>query len=256
MAAANAPPGDGADHPRSPSGGRPKATAIKASLQTGHTPGLTLDYAALPPPRHVVEVALPDWSAERTSSEIVGNQPIVWILGYRGLENSGQKTDNLKHIHRVFQRLGYGRIVSDKMPTSNWSVLWSFVYPFVELEQEISNLRPHQRVNHWPGTGFLHKLTLVTSDFRFVPKAFRLPNQKDDFLKFAEQHPEKLFVQKNNGHRGVQVKTVSEMNVTASGTFIQEFITNPFLIDGFKFDIGVYTYITSVDPLRIYVSDS
>ncbi len=36
-------------------------------------------------------------------------------------------------------------------------------------------------------------------------------------------------------------------------TFLQEFISNPLLIDGYKFDIGVYVVITSVKPLRIYV---
>ena len=28
---------------------------------------------------------------------------------------------------------------------------------------------------------------------------------------------------------------------------------DPLLIDGYKFDIGLYTMITSIDPLRIYV---
>ena len=28
---------------------------------------------------------------------------------------------------------------------------------------------------------------------------------------------------------------------------------DPLLIDGYKFDIGIYTMITSIDPLRIYV---
>ncbi len=39
------------------------------------------------------------------------------------------------------------------------------------------------------------------------------------------------------------------------GSFSQEFVTNPLLVSGHKFDIGVYTVITSIDPLRIYVFD-
>ena len=36
---------------------------------------------------------------------------------------------------------------------------------------------------------------------------------------------------------------------------MQEFIHNPLLVDGYKFDIGIYTTLTSasVDPLSIYV---
>lgn len=37
--------------------------------------------------------------------------------------------------------------------------------------------------------------------------------------------------------------------------FVQEYIANPYLIDKRKFDIGVYTVLTSIDPLRVYVYD-
>lgn len=33
---------------------------------------------------------------------------------------------------------------------------------------------------------------------------------------------------------------------------MQEFISNPYLIDGHAFDFGVYILITSIDPLRVY----
>jgi len=46
---------------------------------------------------------------------------------------------------------------------------------------------------------------------------------------------------------------VNELKLDDEGSFIQEFVDDPLLIDGYKFDIGVYTFITSVDPLRIYV---
>ncbi len=35
--------------------------------------------------------------------------------------------------------------------------------------------------------------------------------------------------------------------------FLQEFISNPFLIDGFKVDINVFVIIASVQPLRVYM---
>ena len=72
-------------------------------------------------------------------------------------------------------------------------------------------------------------------------------------LEYSQSNPDKLFVQKNSNHRGVKVIPLDKLDLKSNGSFIQEFIQDPMLIDGYKFDVGVYTIITSIDPLRIYV---
>lgn len=78
------------------------------------------------------------------------------------------------------------------------------------------------------------------------------------FLKYvplmfqAKAKPEALFVQKSNDHRGVTITKVKDLNLKAEGTFVQEYVGRPLLVDGHKFDIGVYTIQTSIDPLRVY----
>lgn len=49
------------------------------------------------------------------------------------------------------------------------------------------------------------------------------------------------------------VRNVSEIRFDDADSFLQEFVEDPFLVDGHKFDIGVYVTITSVDPLRVYI---
>ena len=73
--------------------------------------------------------------------------------------------------------------------------------------------------------------------------------------KQANENPESLFVQKSNNHRGIRIQPVSELDLETKGTFVQKYIDNPLLIDGHKFDIGIYTIITSIQPLRAYIYD-
>lgn len=88
---------------------------------------------------------------------------------------------------------------------------------------------------------------------KYIPKAFRLPKDAEKFKEYSLEHPDKLFVVKHYQHRHIKIMKVSDINFKNNETFIQEFIANPLLVDGHKFDIGVYTIITSIDPLRVYI---
>ncbi len=45
------------------------------------------------------------------------------------------------------------------------------------------------------------------------------------------------------------------IDYTREESIVQEFLENAILIDGRRFDIGIYVTITSLDPLRIYILD-
>lgn len=88
-------------------------------------------------------------------------------------------------------------------------------------------------MNHFPGCGFItNKVSLATSNLTHVPTAFHLPKDKDQFLTHAAAHPDKLWVKKSNDHRGIRVQDAASMDLKTEGTFVQEFIHNPLLIDG------------------------
>lgn len=174
-------------------------------------------------------------------------QPIYWIYG----KSSDDK--HLKHVHLVLQRLGFEFGTNN---TNTWDLLWAHDYPFRDLYPNLHKLKAYQRVNHFPGTGFItNKVDFVTTtqQFSFIPKSFKLPQNHQEFLEYVQKNPKKLFVQKHNQHRYIEIKSIDEINFNDNNTFIQEFIDNPYLVDGHKFDIGVYVFITSIDPLRIYI---
>ncbi|KAJ1528388.1 hypothetical protein ONE63_006803 [Megalurothrips usitatus] len=156
---------------------------------------------------------------------------------------------HLKHVNNLMKRLGY----EEARLEDNWDVLWSHPYPFTSLPA-LKHLQPHQKVNHFPGSGFItNKANLAMMDIPHVPKAFRLPKDRQNLFDYVKRNPKKVFVQKSNHHRGIRISNVNELDLAANDTFVQEYVDRPLLVDGYKFDIGVYTILTSVDPLRVYI---
>ncbi|CAH0383117.1 unnamed protein product [Bemisia tabaci] len=161
---------------------------------------------------------------------------------------------DMRHLKHVFEMLDYFNCQRTSLNASDWDVLWSFYYPFRILSTYVKDMKPHQLVNHFPGTGYItNKVDLALSGIAHIPPAFKLPNQKTALLDYVKKHPQKLFVQKSNSHRGIRIQKVEDLNLNTPETFVQEFIHNPLLVDGFKFDVGIYTIITSIDPLRLYI---
>lgn len=172
------------------------------------------------------------------------SKPIYWLYG------KSSNGNHLRHVQLVLDRLGF-EFGSNE---TDWDLLWAHDYPFRVLYPRLHQLKPHQRVNHFPGCGYItNKVDLATSNLKYIPRAFKLPKEKDQFVDYATNHPNKLFVQKNNQHRHIYIRTIDEIDFDNNDTFIQEYVDNPLLVDGHKFDIGVYVIITSIDPLRVYI---
>ncbi|GFS19003.1 tubulin polyglutamylase TTLL4-like [Elysia marginata] len=199
----------------------------------------------------VAELARVPEVEARNIDQSTNSTPIVWIQGSPKSKNNGP-TGYLKHIYRVFDKLGF--VAGEKL--SDWVVMWSHDYPFITYASDMRSLKLHQKVNHFPGSGFItNKVSLAQTQLNVIPKAFEIPGKKKEFLAYVAKHKNTSWVQKNNRHRGIKIRTVKELDLTQEGTFVQEYISRPFLIDGRKFDIGVYTVVASIDPLRVYTID-
>lgn len=53
------------------------------------------------------------------------------------------ETGYLKHVFNIFKYLGYSTYSQPKL---NWDVLWTHDYPFLELVDDLTKLKPHQKV--------------------------------------------------------------------------------------------------------------
>jgi tubulin polyglutamylase TTLL6/13 len=133
----------------------------------------------------------------------------------------------------------------------------------------IKKLKSHQKYNHFPGTYQLAKKTclgrnlmkmhrLFPDDYKFFPKTWVLPNDFPDFVKHAKHHEGQTYIVKpdnlSQGNGIYLTKNKDDINPRTNNV-IQEYMEDPFLVDNLKFDIRLYVYVTSVEPLRIYLFD-
>lgn len=93
--------------------------------------------------------------------------------------------------------------------------------------------------------------------FNFIPKTFLLPNEFVYLESEMEKDKEKLWIAKpaasSQGKGIIVTNKLSEIPQKGTPHIVSEYIHNPLLFDGYKFDLRVYVAITSINPLRLYI---
>ena len=130
-------------------------------------------------------------------------------------------------------------------------------------------LSPFQKFNHFPGSFQLgrkdslyrniNKLQLKNSrhEFNFLPQTFILPADYEAFKhSWDTQKAETRWIQKPLASaRGIGVELVRNISDIPRDKplIVQRYISNPLLINESKCDLRIYVYVTSFDPLRVYI---
>ncbi|XP_034189064.2 tubulin polyglutamylase TTLL13 isoform X1 [Osmia lignaria lignaria] len=171
-------------------------------------------------------------------------------------------TSNCKYevVRRVATRFGMKEVTED----SSWNLYWTDLSVSVERAKD---MKRYQKVNHFPGmTEICRKdllarnlnrmLKLFPKDYNFFPKTWCFPADHGEAMAYAKLRRSKTFIIKPDTGcqgRGIYLtKNLKEVKPTER-MICQVYVARPFLVDGYKFDLRIYTLITSCDPLRIYV---
>ncbi|KAG5454498.1 Tubulin polyglutamylase ttll7 [Clonorchis sinensis] len=165
-----------------------------------------------------------------------------------------------------------GFSVKDEDDLSDAFLVWTDNFlPF----ERIMRLKPYQRINHFPGMveicrkdflakNFIRMNRLEPTEYSFVPKTWVLPQEHGFLLNYIEkavsQGEKPNFIMKPaNGAMGHGIRmfragdSIPTVSLDGTPCVVQEYISNPLLIDGFKCDLRVYVLLTSCDPLRIFI---
>ncbi|XP_045775876.1 tubulin polyglutamylase TTLL13-like [Maniola jurtina] len=145
-----------------------------------------------------------------------------------------------------------------------WNFYWTDMSVSVERAKEMKRF---QRINHFPGMLEICRKDLLArnlnrmqkiypKEYNFFPKTWCLPADFSEAFNYSKARKNKTFIIKpecGSQGRGIYLtKSLKDIKPTDK-LICQVYLAKPYLVDGYKFDIRVYTLITSCDPLRIFV---
>ncbi|NXJ48859.1 TTLL5 polyglutamylase, partial [Spizaetus tyrannus] len=148
--------------------------------------------------------------------------------------------------------------------SSNYNLMWtgSHLKPYL-----LRSLTDIQKVNHFPRSYELTRKDRLYKNvsrmqlahgfktFHILPQTFILPTEYQDFCNTYSKDRGPWIVKPVASSRGRGVYLINNPNqiVLEDNILVSRYISNPLLIDDFKFDVRLYVLVTSYDPLVIYL---
>uniref|UniRef100_A0A8C8ZGP6 Uncharacterized protein n=1 Tax=Prolemur simus TaxID=1328070 RepID=A0A8C8ZGP6_PROSS len=163
-------------------------------------------------------------------------------------------------VRRAAQMCGLKEVGEDE----EWTVYWTDYS--VSLER-VMDMKRFQKINHFPGMAEICRKDLLArnlnrmqklypTEYNIFPRTWCLPADYGDFQSYGRQRKTRTYICKPDSGcqgRGIFITRNPREIKPGEHMICQQYISKPFLIDGFKFDMRIYVLITSCDPLRIFV---
>ena len=98
-------------------------------------------------------------------------------------------------------------------------------------------------------------------DYRFLPRSYLLPQEEPILLEHCSSRKFSTpfyIVKPKASSQGKGIFVTSHIgdlitNKQIIDAIVSEYILNPLLINGYKFDLRIYTLVSSINPLKIWV---
>ncbi|GFR98527.1 tubulin polyglutamylase TTLL13 [Elysia marginata] len=163
-------------------------------------------------------------------------------------------------VRRTSRKFGFKEVSDDE----DWTLYWT---DFSVALERVMDMKKYQKINHFPGMNEICRKDLLArnlnrmqkmfpKEYNVFPKTWCLPADYGDFQAYTRQKKNKTYILKPESGcqgRGIWVTKNPKDIKPHEHMICQVYVNRPFLIDGFKFDLRIYTLVTSCDPLRIFV---
>ncbi|KAK9530018.1 hypothetical protein VZT92_011556 [Zoarces viviparus] len=127
--------------------------------------------------------------------------------------------------------------------------------------------RRFQKINHFPGMSEICRkdllarnmnrmLKLFPRDYNIFPRTWCLPADYSDFQAYTRANKSKTYICKpDTGCQGNGIVITKSIKDIQPGEHMicQVYVSRPFIIDGYKFDLRIYVLVTSCDPFSIFM---
>ncbi|KAH8298555.1 hypothetical protein KR044_011025 [Drosophila immigrans] len=162
-------------------------------------------------------------------------------------------------VGKVSKNMGLTHVPEHRL----WNIQWCDNTPHLDL---LKGMKRFQQINHFPGMSEICRkdmlslnlnrmLKMYPGDYRIFPKTWLMPSDAYDVAIYANKHKRTYILKPYSSGQGRGIWLTNNLRTVGrqEKLICQTYIDRPLLIDGFKFDLRVYTLVTSVDPLRIFV---
>ncbi|XP_029312947.1 tubulin polyglutamylase ttll6 isoform X2 [Cottoperca gobio] len=123
------------------------------------------------------------------------------------------------------------------------------------------------KINHFPGMSEICRkdllarnmnrmLKLFPKDYNIFPRTWCLPADYSDFQAHNRAKKSKTYICKPDTGcqgKGIIITKSSKDIPPGEHMICQVYISRPFIIDGYKFDMRIYVLVTSCDPFSIFM---
>ncbi|KAL9652117.1 hypothetical protein ABK040_015946 [Willaertia magna] len=151
-----------------------------------------------------------------------------------------------------------------------WNLCWSWTS---QVHVDKTKMLVWQKVNHFSNAKQLARKDLLQKnikryqlqvkngeDFNIMPNSFILPQEYSDFVNTFEKRkiactPNLWIIKPIASSRGRGIRLIKDISSLHYGDHViaQQYIHNPLLCNGKKFDLRLYVLVTSFNPLEAFL---